>query len=413
MVQHDNSKCFIEESKLQVEIYDNFETLCTFQPEWDAFMESVDAEIFLSFDWCRIWWKFYGKKRRLAIFVFREENSICAILPLFLEAIWLGPISARVIRIVGADYMPVTVSVPIKRDFTDLVVKMLLKEIEPRWRWDMFYLGALCGKYPLVDQLVHAFKSSLGTSYRFEVKSNDVQTYFQVAKDWDHQVAGLAKNQRTNVRRTYREISGNNISVSSRLASKEEYSQMFNNFVQMHQDHWQQIGKPGHFGAWPASADFHREVGGIQLGLNRLRLIEIKFDDQVVGYEYLYKFNSTYYWFLNARAERRINARIDYKWIAFHKKIENALKDSVSSIDGMRGRYDYKLLMGGKYVPIRNLFIYSKTLPTATRITLFRLLAWLLDVCYSKLWHARIAPRLGVERKVFWDNWIRVHPFAY
>ena len=413
MEKQNTLNSLVDEQKLQVEVYEDFEDLYILQPEWDAFMESVDAEIFLTFDWCRCWWKFYGKKRSLTIFVFREENNICAILPLFLETIWLGPISVRAIRIVGADYMPVTVSVPIKKDFIDQVVKMLLKKIEQRWRWDLLYLGALCGKYPLTDQLVHAFKNALGTSYRFEVKSKDVQTYLQVAKDWERQFAGLDKNPKKNVRKTYREVSGNKISVCSVLASEEDLSQRFNNFVQMHQNHWQQLGMPGHFGAWPASFDFHREVASTQLRLNRLRLIEIKFDDQIVGYEYLYKFNNTYCWFLNARAEMKINPRIDFKWISLHETIENALKDSVSCIDLMRGRYDYKLLMGGKYFPIHCIFIYSKALPKLTRIAFFRSFAWFFNVCYSKLWHGRIAARLGIKRKVFWDNWLRFHPFAY
>lgn len=407
------SKGSVDEQRLQVEICEDFEDSSISQTEWDAFMESVNAEIFLTFDWCRIWWKFYGKKRQLGIFVFREEDNICAILPLFFEKIWLGPISVRAIRIVGADYMPVTVSIPIKKTFVDQVVKMLVKSIDAIWRWDLFNLGDLSGKYPLKDELLHALKCALGPSYRFKIISEDVETYFQVAEDWEQQVAGLAKNQRTNVRRAYRAISGNHISVRSGLASKEEFLRMFNNFVQMHQNHWQQLGKPGHFGAWPASLDFHREVAKIQLGYNRLRLIEIKFDDQIVGYEYLYKFSDTYYWFLNSREEKKINPRIDYKWIAFHEKIENALKDSVSCIDGMRGRYEYKLSMGGKYFPINSLLIYSKKLPTPPRVILFRSLAWFFDVCYSKLWHARIAPRLGIKRKAFWDKWIRFHPFSY
>jgi CelD/BcsL family acetyltransferase involved in cellulose biosynthesis len=413
MAECDHSKIFSEQKALQVEVYENFEDIRKLQPEWDAFMESVDAEIFLSFDWCRIWWKYYGRKRRLAVFVFREKYDICAILPLFLDTIWIGPTFVRAVRMVSADYMPVTVSVPVKEESLEQVIKLLLEKIESLWRWDIFYLGPICGRYPLTDQLVQAFKSARGDSLRIQIKLNDVQTYFQVANDWEDQVSGLARNQRTNARRSYREISGSNISVTSVLAPKEYFPQMFYNFVQMHQNHWQQLGLPGHFGAWPASVDFHREVGGIQLGLNRLRLIEVKFDGQIVGYEYIYKFNKTYYWFLNARAEDKMKPRIDYKWIAFREKIENALKDGVKCIDGMRGQYDYKLLMGGKYSPIKNLFIYSKTSPKLIRVILFRLLALFFDVCYSKLWNARIGPRLGVRRKVFWDKWIRIHPFAY
>jgi len=155
MVKRDNLKGVVEGRILQVEIFEDFEDLTNLQPEWDAFMEEVDAEIFMSFDWCRIWWKFYGKKRRLAIYVFRHEKHICGILPIFIERIWLGPISVRVIRIVGADYVPVTVSVPVKEDYLDLVVKIFVEKIQERWRWDLIYLGALSGKYSLTDQLVH------------------------------------------------------------------------------------------------------------------------------------------------------------------------------------------------------------------------------------------------------------------
>lgn len=413
MFQCDVSTGFPDGQTLQVDVYKNFDDISALQPEWDAFMESVDAEIFLSFDWCRVWWKYYGKKRQLAIFVFRHQNDICAILPLFFEKLWIGPVFIRAIRIVGADYMPVTVAVPIKENFIEQVINNLIKEITPLGQWDILYLGALCGRYPLTDHLVNAFNNMSGKSYRVDVLPSDVQTYFQVAQGWEQQIAGLAKNQRTNARRAYREINKNNLSVHSTLAERETFSQMFDNFIQMHQTHWQQLGMPGHFGAWPAAVDFHREVASCQLELNRLRLIEIKFDDQVVGYEYIFKFSDTYYWFLNARAEDKISPRIDYKWIAFHEKIENALNDGVRCIDAMRGRYEYKLLMGGKYYQSENLFIYSSTLLKFAKIELFRLLAWFANILYSKIWNARISPRLGIKRKVFWDRWIRFHPFAY
>jgi len=411
-VKPDNSIELLDARKLQVQVYEDFDDLLVLQPEWDAFMESVDAEIFLSFDWCRIWWKFYGKKRKLAVFVFREGNNICALLPLFLDTIWLGPIPVRFVKLVGTDYLPVTISVPIKKDYVDKVIESLLKEIEPRWRWNLIHLGTLCGKYPLTDQLMHAFESTLGGSYCIESRSKNVQTYFQVEEDWEHQVTSLAQNARKNARKTYREIDKNKIALNSALASEKDFLQMFNNFLDMHQQHWQQLGKPGHFGAWPSSINFHQEVGLTQLKLNRLRLIETKFDDEIVGYQYVYKFGNSYCWFLNARADNKISSRIDFKWIMLRETIENALKDRVSCIDAMYGKYDYKLLMGGEYFPVKDIFIYSRALPNRIRIKFFRSLAWFLDVSYSKLWNARIGPRLGVKRKEFWDSWLRLNSFA-
>ena len=168
----------------------------------------------------------------------------------------------------------------------------------------------------------------------------------------------------------------------------------------------------GHFVAWPDAKEFHHEIAKIQYGYNRLRLIEIKFNDTPVGYEYIYRFGDEYCWFLNARVDFESNSRIDYKWIAFHAKVENALKDNVKTIDAMRGMYDYKLLMGGKIMPINNIFVYPADYPSKSRVFIFRLLAKYISIFYYKIWRLRLAPRLNVRLQPFWKKWVRFHPLA-
>lgn len=390
-----------------VDCFHNFNDLQLIKNEWDNFISLVCGEIFFTYDWCRTWWKYYGTKRDLAIFVFRSGNEICGILPVFREKLWIGPVSIAAIKMVGSDFMPVTITVPIKQEYIDQVIDRLIEKLKTLWKWHILYLGAICGRYDSLDTLVHAFKSKLGKEYCCELTESDVQTYFAVAPNWEAQVAALASKQRTNVRRTFRETSSKGIEISSNLASEESLSKMFDNFVEMHQKHWQEIGNAGHFGAWPYSKEFHREIAETQLDLNRLRLIEIKFNNIPVGYEYLYRLQDTYCWFLNARSDFENNKRIDYKWIAYRAKIESALNDGIKTIDGMRGMYDYKLLMGGKVLPSHNLFIYSTQFPVMQRVVIFRLLAKFLDILYHKLWRRRMAPRFGIKPRTFWKKWIR------
>ena len=87
---------YTTKDNITVEIYHIFDALANMQQEWDDFIESVGGEIFLTYDWCRIWWKYYGHKRDLTIFVFRNGGEICGILPLFREKIWIGPLSIAV-----------------------------------------------------------------------------------------------------------------------------------------------------------------------------------------------------------------------------------------------------------------------------------------------------------------------------
>ena len=83
------------------------------QKEWDEFIEGIDGEIFLTYDWCRIWWKYYGAGRELRIFVIRRDKAIIGILPVFLERLGFAPLGLRVVRFVGTDHMPVTIMFPV------------------------------------------------------------------------------------------------------------------------------------------------------------------------------------------------------------------------------------------------------------------------------------------------------------
>ena len=65
--------------KVEVEIYNSFSALEPIKREWDRFIEEIGGEIFLTYDWCRIWWKYYGVDRDLGIFVFRHCGEICGI----------------------------------------------------------------------------------------------------------------------------------------------------------------------------------------------------------------------------------------------------------------------------------------------------------------------------------------------
>ena len=171
--------------KIEVDIYYSFDALTAIQHEWDNFIEEVGGEIFLSYDWCRTWWKYYGGKRDLAIFIFRDRGNICGIIPLFHEKLRIGPLSINVIKLVSSDYTPVAFSIAIKDDYIDQVVDLLTRGIHARWRsWHLLYIGAICGRYDNLENLVNAFKIRFGNKYRCELKVTDVQSYFSVAPSW-------------------------------------------------------------------------------------------------------------------------------------------------------------------------------------------------------------------------------------
>ncbi|HUW19288.1 MAG TPA: GNAT family N-acetyltransferase [Sedimentisphaerales bacterium] len=393
-----------------VQVFNNFEQLAAMQQEWDDFVESVEGEIFLTYDWCRIWWKYYGTNRDLKVFVFRSGDEVVGILPLFFERLWLGPVYVRAAKLVGSDFTICQFSVPVKPEYMEAVVQKFVGAI-CEYKWDIMHIGPIAGLYKDFGHLKGAFEEFLGSSYFVQDRQKDVQTYFQLVGNWEDQLSTIGRNERGNVRRNYnaiRKLSSNASSpLDSFFATKDNLAALFQDFIAMHQSRWNTVGKAGHFKDWPSAEEFHRDLAETQLARDRLRLLRVEFDNQCLGYQYGYKFGAQFTHFLSARSDPSLLEGITLGRITFCELVKKALEEKMMWIDSLRSRYEYKMRLGAKLFPIRNIYVFPQRLTMLVRIRLFEALAWLLNMSYYKIWFCRIAPKLPFKRRSLWNIWIR------
>lgn len=404
-----------DKTVVSVGVFDSFKNLESMQQEWDAFVESANGDIFLTYDWCRIWWQFYGKGRQLKIFLFRSNNKLVGLLPLFLDKIRVGPVVVRVLRIVGSDSTLSQFSIPILPDHLKNIMEAFFKRIHHD-NWDILHMGPIAGLYENYENLKSACEESFGQSYLVRSLNSNVQTYFKLTGTWDGYLAGLSRNGRRNFVRNYNAL-GRVFDVESPtlradFANEKSFKKIFDGFVAMHKQNWQNQGKAGHFGDWPNAYEFHLELAMTQMAKNRLRLMVSRLGEHTLGYEYAFKFGNKYYAFLNVRSDAGKLGHIGLGQILFGEQIKKAMSENVRYIDAMRGKYEHKLRMGGELFPINSLLIYSNEITVLTRILLLRGLAWLLDRFYYKIWFSRIAPKLPLKRRPLWKIWIRSNMFA-
>jgi hypothetical protein len=130
---------------VRVSLFERFEDTEPIREEWDRFMESIRAEIFLTHAWCGTWWKHYGGGRDLLIFVFRAGGEIVGILPLMRDRIGIHPFSVAVVRTVGTDFSPFATVFPVKGPFIGPVVRALLGELERGSAWEILHIGPVSG----------------------------------------------------------------------------------------------------------------------------------------------------------------------------------------------------------------------------------------------------------------------------
>ncbi len=416
MAQNQNFHSYCSGKNLvQVEVYDNFDVLKKMQPEWDSFVESVGSEIFLTYDWCRIWWKYYGKGRALRVFIFRNNDELVGILPFFFEKIRLGPISVKAVKIVSSDFTLAQFSLPIEYEYIAVIIKSCFELLDQE-KWDIAHIGPIAGLYQHYDDLKKACEDSLRFSHFVLAEKKGVQTYFTLATSWDDQLANLKAKERSKIKRHYRlarkAVGNNTVDIEAHCAATENFEEVFTDFVQMHQAHWQELGKLGHFRDWPESHNFHHELAQCQLEQNRLCLIRISIDNRCLGYKYGYILGLNHVDFLDARSDCTEFASVGLGRIIYSEMMKKAIKNGAKSIDSMRGQYKHKLEMGGELHPTYNLYVIPKRRATVMRVRLFRLFAYLLNLFYYRIWFGRIAPKLNVKRKPLWKIWIRSNVFA-
>ncbi len=387
-------------------VYSSFEDITDLQKEWDGLVASVGGEIFLTFDWCRIWWKFYGHRRALHIYVFRRNCDIVGILPLFIESLWLGPVPVRVAKIVGSDFTLAQFTLAVKSECLPEVIRAFMKIAEGH-QWDLCSLGPISGFSHGREDLELLFRHTDDTRHYIQVDEIGVQTVFELPDAWDDYLALLNKKERQLMRSNYRKIQASSLQVQCRVATAEDFAEEFDAFVATHQGQWKRSGQAGHFGDWPRSLDFHRDVAEAQLQHDRLRLLRVRVSAECTAYQYSYQLGRRYFEMLMGRSSCDASHAVDLGRLLFAEQTQRAMQQGVRSIDSMRGRYDYKLRLGGKLFPLLRVRIVRKGACRAVRLACFGACASLIDLVYYKLWYCRIAPKLPLPSGPLWSGWIR------
>ena len=303
---------------------------------------------------------------------------------------------------------------PIDHDYLNEVLIKFYESISYS-DWDIIHWGPIAGLYEHFNQLKTYLENNSNTSCTIHIEDDCVQTYFLLADSWEEYLSLLSKRDRGDVKRNYKYIQkviGKEAAgIEASFADIDNLKAIFDEFVRTHQIHWHKLGKGGHFGDWPKSRDFHFEVAKTQVKYGRLKLLKVTINNICLGYEYNYKFGNKYYEFLNARSDSKEMRHISLGKIMFGELVKKAQQENIQYIDSMRGKYVYKLRMGGKLYTMKRVYFCRNKLPALIRIRIFRCLIWLLHMCYYNIWFRRIAPRLPFKRRGLWKLWMRTQMF--
>lgn len=389
---------------LRVERIDSVDALA---PEWDDFVatcaRSVGTEVYFTGAWLRAWWKRYGRGRRPVILVVRAGDRIVAALPWCVGRLWAGVLPVRVVRWMGADSTIPVLTPPIEQGFEARALASAIAWLREQERFDCLSLSPMSGASPAGDAaLVAAEDAGLAV-----VRNDDVGTHtlFHLPTTFDEYLANLEKRQRGNYRRDVNQLS-KRFAFADRVVRGPAAQAHFDAFVTMHQGQWQADGRLGHFGDWPRSEAFNREVVAALAPADGVRFHELVADGATLSMQYSLVFGGVCCWRLPAREAGPEFDKFGLGRVGLVKMIESLIGEGVRTIEAGPGHYDYKVKHGGEEFPLRRIVVAT---PGWGAIKASLLLRWadMVNLVYYRAWFLKASRRLGPLRRPLWRGWIR------
>jgi CelD/BcsL family acetyltransferase involved in cellulose biosynthesis len=369
-------------------VFETFAELLTVSKEWDAFVEHSGSDIYFTFDWLEAWWKYYGAGRRLCCFLLHAYGQTIAALPFCIQDWNIGQISITLGKFVGSDSTNPVFTPAVEPSHESEIWSIVLHWLFVKEHLDALSLSPLSG----VSSVAEAVRNVCQSNRYFEIardESAGPHTLFFLPASLSEYMSTLSKNTRYLNRRYMRDLkkSGN---ITSRTLRGNEAVGRFDAFAELHRLQWKAGGRLGHFGDWPSSLAFNKEIVTQLAKKDRVRFHEILRNDELIASRYSLVLGDRCYARLSAR---RLDGEVEgLGRLALVDTVEALIREGVQLIEDGPSHYDYKVRHGGKELPVRRLLLARMAL--SSRIKTRMLLLWsdLINLFYYRIWFLRFRP---------------------
>jgi CelD/BcsL family acetyltransferase involved in cellulose biosynthesis len=382
------------------------EALCR---EWDETVSQLGGSVYMSYDWTRTWWEFYGTNRELRIFLFSVHGRIVGIVPLYIDRMGFGPLQLSVARLVCANIPPKAFNPPIHADWAEPIFEVILTQLFERDACDVFSFGPLSEEHEPKKGLEQVARRQIRQVSQVSVVASGVSSVFRLPRSLEEYFECLDKDERKKRKYELRLLRREQAVTEDVLRDPAGTEAGFEDFVRLHAQQWQGKGKLGHFGSWPRAEEFNRALVRALGKLGRVRFVRLLANNRVISSQYAFAFGDAYFWELPARVMAPEWRRFSLGTAGFFSLVDAAIKEGKTRVEGGLAHYDYKQKLNATEQGTWVVRVVGRGLGCRVRLQLFLFLRFCLLWLYYKIWYARICPRLpALLRRPIWSWWLRL-----
>lgn len=405
---HASSLLRVTDEKLECRLETSFVPLEDQRAAWDEAVVRMNGSIYMSYDWARTWWEFYGHGKELRVFLFYVRGDIVGIVPVYIDPISLGPVRVRVARLVGSNIPPKVFDPPIQPSQGQGIFEHILVRLFQNDGCDALSFGPISDRQQTsaILQTTCTARADLVAKPRI---SSGVHSVFNLPATMEDYYQALSKNERKNRRKYELRLLKKEYETKVEIISDpKETGAEFDRFAEQHRNQWLAEGKTGHFGAWPRALEFNRALVGAHSALGRVRFIRIVANGQVIANQYTFAFGGAYYWELPAREVGGAWERFSLGPTGIVVMIEAGIHEGMARLEGGLAHYDYKIRLGAVEFPTKTTLLVARRSGSRFRMMLLNTLRLCLLYVYHKVWYRRLTPLFPKSlKRPQWMLWLR------
>ena len=150
------SKAAAPAKPLTMRVIHSFAEAESMRPVWNELVSRSGTDVYQTFEWSSIWWKYYGTKRELHLLFFYAGEDLVGLIPAFIETRWLGLAWVRVAKLIGADYSLTLCNLAVTPNALRAATAEAVDYFLGRRCCDLLLFGPLSGPSAGIDEILAA-----------------------------------------------------------------------------------------------------------------------------------------------------------------------------------------------------------------------------------------------------------------
>ena len=318
--------------------------------EWkDLLKRSAIDTIFLTWQWQRLWWEFFGQEAGLSILTVRDDGQLIGLAPLYASP---PSDTSRTLRLIGGSELSDYLDIVAARGREEVVYSTLWEFLvgEYDYPWQAIDLHNVPGSSPTLATLPGLAKETKGVRVTIEVE--DVCPVISLPPTWEDYLSLLTRKQRHELRRKIRKTESEATVRWYYAQDEETVDEEIQDFIDLHAKSSPQK---------QAFMDdrmqrFFQAVARMALEEGWLQLSFLLLDDVKAATMLCFDYHDSILLY-NSGYDPQLYSSLSTGLVLLAYCIQDAMERGRKAFDFLRGDEEYKYRLGGQDTKVYHLRI--------------------------------------------------------